>query len=67
MEKTATPTSLTKMLLTCGIIASILFVATFLIDGATRTGYDPLYHSVSSLSLGERGWLQIGNFIVTGY
>lgn len=54
------------MLLMCGILAPIIFVFIFLIDGATRVGYDPLYHSVSSLSLGDRGWLQISNFVISG-
>jgi hypothetical protein len=38
----------------------------FLVDGATRPGYSPARLSVSALSLGERGWVQVGNFILTG-
>lgn len=56
----------TKRLLTCGAIASPLFVVTFLIEGATRADYNPLQHPVSSLALGDFGWIQITNFIVTG-
>jgi hypothetical membrane protein len=63
----AEDTGLTKALLTCGTIAGPVFVATFLIEGATRGGgYDPLRHSVSSLSIGPLGWIQITNFIVIG-
>ena len=54
------------LLLTCGLVGTVLFVVTFLIDGATRTGYRPLYHPVSALALGSRGWVQTSNFIVTG-
>jgi len=54
------------LLLTCGLVGAVLFVATFLIDGATRPGYRPLYHPVSALALGSRGWVQTSNFIVTG-
>ena len=54
---------MTKYLLGCGIVGSTMFVFVFLLDGATRIGYDPLYHPVSALSLGDRGWLQIANFI----
>ncbi|TDC46489.1 DUF998 domain-containing protein [Jiangella ureilytica] len=54
------------MLLLAGAFGAALFVAVFLIDGATRPGYDPARLPVSALSLGERGWVQIGNFIVTG-
>ena len=56
----------TKMLLTCGAIAGPLFVITFLIEGATRPDYDSLRHPVSSLALGNFGWMQSTNFIVTG-
>jgi len=56
----------TKTLLACGVIGGPLFVATFLVEGATRAGYDPLRHPVSSLALGYSGWTQDANFIVTG-
>ncbi len=55
-----------RMLLICGIIAGPLFVITFLIEGATRVNYDPLRQAVSSLALGEFGWMQVANFIITG-
>lgn len=49
-----------------GVIAPVVFVTVFLIDGATRAGYDPMRHQVSLLSLGDRGWLQTLSFLVTG-
>lgn len=55
----------TRYLLACGL-APVLFTVVILIDGATRPGYEPLHHWGSELSLGDRGWLQITNFIVTG-
>ena len=55
-----------KALLTCGAIAGPLFVVIFLVEGATRTGYNPLRHPVSSLALGNFGWMQTANFIVAG-
>ena len=54
------------MLLVCGVIAVPLFVVTFLAEGATRAGYDPLRHPVSSLPLGDYGWMQTANFGVAG-
>ena len=57
---------MTRLLLTCGVVGAVLFVITFLIDGATRPGYRPLYHPVSALALGSRGWVQTSNFAVTG-
>lgn len=56
----------TKTLLACGVIAGPLFVAAFLVEGATRAGYDPLHHPVSSLALGDYGWTQTANFLVAG-
>lgn len=50
----------------CGVIAGPLFVAGFLLEGATRSDYDPLRHPVSSLALGPFGWTQTVNFIVAG-
>lgn len=49
-----------------GVAAPVLFTTVYLTEGATRLGYDPLRHQVSLLSLGDRGWVQILNFLVTG-
>jgi hypothetical membrane protein len=49
-----------------GIIAPVIFVTAFTIEGWLRPGYGPLAHYVSALSLGPRGWIQITNFIVFG-
>jgi len=57
---------MTKLLLACGVIAGPLFVAVFLIAGATRPGYDAITSAVSQLALGDRGWLQTLNFLVGG-
>jgi len=59
------PTTL-RLLLACGVIGPVLFVVVFLIEGATRADYDPLRHPVSSLSIGDLGWMQVANFIITG-
>ncbi|MFC7107845.1 DUF998 domain-containing protein [Nonomuraea rubra] len=37
-----------------------------LAEGALRPHYNPVYHSGSQLSLGDRGWIQIANFVVSG-
>lgn len=55
-----------RALLACGIVGPLVFVVTFLIEGAVRADYNPLRHPVSSLSLGPYGWLQAVNFIVSG-
>ena len=56
----------TRGLLRCGVAAGPVFAAVFLVEGAVRDGYRPLRHPVSSLALGPRGWIQTGNFAVTG-
>jgi hypothetical protein len=58
--------SRTRALLACGVVSGPLFVLVFLIEGATREGYEPLRHPVSSLELGPMGWMQSLNFIVAG-
>ncbi|HEY6481074.1 MAG TPA: DUF998 domain-containing protein [Streptosporangiaceae bacterium] len=58
--------SVTRWLLRCGAAAGPVFVAAFLVEGATRPGYKPLRHPVSSLALGKHGWTQATNFAVTG-
>ena len=50
----------------CRVVAGPIFVATFLIESATRTDYNWLRHPVSSLALGDPGWIQAVNFLVTG-
>ncbi|MGH3158802.1 MAG: DUF998 domain-containing protein [Streptosporangiaceae bacterium] len=56
----------TRGLLRCGLAAGPAFVTAFLMEGCVRDGYQPLRHPVSSLALGPRGWIQTGNFGLTG-
>jgi hypothetical protein len=56
----------TRRLLRCGVAAGPVFVAVFVLEGIVRDGYRPLRHPVSSLALGPRGWVQVGNFAVAG-
>lgn len=58
--------SIDKVLLSCGMAGAAIFVSVFLTEGALRENYNTSMYPVSSLSIGSRGWLQIGNFIVTG-
>jgi hypothetical protein len=56
----------TRALLACGIVAGPLFLAVALIQAFTREGFDLGRHPISLLSLGDLGWIQIANFVVTG-
>lgn len=58
------PTAL--LLIACGTFGGILFAAIYLVEGATRPGYDAWQQAISALSLGPGGWLQQVNFIVFG-
>lgn len=58
-------TTVTPMLWT-GAAGALLFPVVFLLDGWSRPGYRPLYHPVSALALGSRGWLQTLNFVLCG-
>jgi hypothetical protein len=49
-----------------GILAPVIFVAIFTLEGAVRPGYDPARMYISALSLGPRGWVQIANFMALG-
>jgi hypothetical protein len=60
------PAKWTRGLLYCGLAAGPVFVTTFLTEGATRDGYRPSRHPVSSLALGPHGQVQAANFAVTG-
>lgn len=58
---------LDRLLIWCGVVGPVLFVASFLINGALHPGYHPLRHPVSSLSLApDAGWVQSVTFLVTG-
>src|SRR5262249_8561495 len=55
-----------RLLLTLGVIGPPLFFVVALIEGVTRTGYDPIRLPISLLSPGELGWMQVANFLVFG-
>lgn len=56
----------TRRLLACGVLAGPLFVGATIAQAATREGFDPVVHPLSLLSLGDLGWIQIANFVVSG-
>ncbi|GAA1899386.1 DUF998 domain-containing protein [Asanoa iriomotensis] len=53
-------------LLLCGAAAGVLFVAVSFAQAFTRSGFDLREHALSALTLGDLGWLQVTNFVVTG-
>ena len=57
---------MTGPLLIVGAATALIFLAVVLGEGMARPGYRPLYHTGSELSLGDRGWVQIANFLQLG-
>ncbi|MDQ0577664.1 DUF998 domain-containing protein [Agromyces albus] len=57
---------LTRALVAAGTTAGPLFVVVASVQAVTREGFDLTRHPLSLLSLGDRGWVQIANFIVAG-
>lgn len=58
--------SAARVLLTCGVVAGPLFLVTAFAQAFTRAGFDLRRHPFSMLSLGDLGWIQITNFVVSG-
>lgn len=65
-DDTETPRGSTRTLLAGGIIAGPLFLIVSTVQALTRDGFDITKVALSSLSLGDHGWIQIANFVVTG-
>jgi Protein of unknown function (DUF998) len=64
---TASPLPRTLLLwLTYGVAGTALFLIIYVIEGATRPGYDPWRQTISALSLGPGGWIQQLNFALCG-
>ena len=55
-----------QALLRAGMVAGPLYIAVGLSQALTRDGFDMRRHALSLLSNGDFGWIQIGNFLVSG-
>ncbi|MCO1655576.1 DUF998 domain-containing protein [Pseudonocardia humida] len=56
----------TKSLLGYGVIAGPIYVVASLTQALLREGFDLSRHAWSQLALGDAGWVQVTNFVVTG-
>jgi hypothetical protein len=59
-------TAVSQALLAGGLIAGPLFLLVAVIQALTRSGFDLGRHPLSLLSLGDLGWIQRANFLVSG-
>ena len=65
--RAATPLPWTLLVwLTVGVAGTLLFPLIYLIEGATRPGYDAWRQTISSLSFGPTGWVQQLNCALCG-
>jgi hypothetical membrane protein len=56
----------TRFLLTGGVLAGPLFVIVAVVQMLSREGFDLSRHPISLLSVGDFGWVQMGNFAIGG-
>ncbi|SEK86542.1 DUF998 domain-containing protein [Nonomuraea pusilla] len=61
----ARPIRARRLLLGCGVLAGPSYVAIGLAQALTREGFDLTRHPWSFLALGELGWIQTLNFLLT--
>lgn len=57
---------LDRTLLNCGVASTPVFYALAALQLALRPGYDIRTQPISFLALGELGWIQVANFLLTG-
>jgi hypothetical protein len=57
---------LTRVLLSCGVVAGPLYVIVGVIEMLTRPGFDPTRHDLSLMSNGDWGWIHSSLLILTG-
>ena len=60
------PAAATRTLLRLGIVAGPIYIATSLIQGLLREGFDLTRHPWSLLANGDPGWIHVSNLIVAG-
>jgi hypothetical membrane protein len=61
-----TPTHVTRSLLGWGAVAGPFYVVVSLGQAVTRPGFELTRHQWSLLENGDLGWVQVGNFVLTG-
>ena len=66
IERTQQHSKLTQTALLCGIAFAPLFLIVVFVQAFTRTGFDLRRVPLSLLDLGDLGWIQIANFIISG-
>ncbi len=60
------PASSARPLLVAGAVSSPLFLLSVVVQASTKDGFDSARHPLSSLALGESGWIQVVTFLASG-
>jgi uncharacterized membrane protein YhaH (DUF805 family) len=58
--------SSSRTLLLGAVVATPLFLVLWAVQAFARDGFQPTFHPMSLLSLGDWGWVQVLNFVVVG-
>ncbi|MFD3542572.1 DUF998 domain-containing protein [Streptomyces sp. NPDC058662] len=66
VRSTADSRPVTRRLMAGGLVAGPLFLGMGVVQGLTRDGFDFTRNAISQLALGEPGWIQVANFLLTG-
>ncbi len=53
-------------LLVCGLIGPVFFIVSFSVQGIFKEDYSVLRYPISSLAIGQNGWVQVVSFLITG-
>jgi hypothetical protein len=62
----ASPLVSTRALLTAGVVAGPVFLGTVVVQALAHDDFHLRVHPLSSLALGDHGWVQVTNFLVSG-
>jgi hypothetical protein len=65
-EPLRSPASVDHILLTAGALAGPVYLCVGLGQALLRPGFDITRHDLSLLANGDLGWIQIGNFLLSG-
>lgn len=58
--------AVTRSLLGWGVVAGVWYLVVGILQAVTRDGFDVARHPLSLLMLGDSGWIQVANLILTG-
>ncbi|MFI1282648.1 DUF998 domain-containing protein [Streptomyces sp. NPDC020858] len=66
VRSTDAPRPVTRALLAGGVVAGPVFLGAGVAQGLAREGFGFTRNAISQLALGDLGWIQVANFLLTG-